>query len=307
MSTKIRYSDAIVEALRMEMHRDPTIVLVGGPDTAAGLAAVFGDDRCIELPVSDEGRIAVAAGIAATGMRAVVEAPLPTLGPALIADLGHAITSATAESLPLPLVVRVPFGSGDAGADGARRALAALTALNDLSIVAPATPADAKGLLSTALHGSDPVCLLEHECLKRSIDGVPEGSHQVDIGSARVVRQGARLTIIASGPTTLLAEEAAQARPDDEVTILDLRTLRPLDRDSILDCVRGTGKVLVLEQRGCPAPADEVMGLIVGGAFEYLDGPIRRIELDAPATAGNGANAGPIERIEAACNELLAY
>jgi pyruvate/2-oxoglutarate/acetoin dehydrogenase E1 component len=296
MTTRIRYSDAIVEALRMEMHRDPSIVLVGGDEQADELASAFGADRSVAVGRSDQGRIAVAAGAAASGLRVVAEAPLETLGPALVADLAAAV--AAADEGQAPLVVRIPFGASAAGAPASRRALEGLFAIEGLAIVAPATPADAKGLLASALHGSAPVCILEHESLGGHVGGVPEGGHQVAIGTARVAASGSRLTIISSGPASLLAEEAAER--EEELTVLDLRSLRPLDRDLILDCVRGTGKVLIIEQHDCPAPGNEITALIAGEAFEYLDGPIRRLQLDP-------ADPGARDRLKAACDELLSY
>jgi pyruvate/2-oxoglutarate/acetoin dehydrogenase E1 component len=246
---------------------------------------------------SDQGRIAVAAGAAASGLRVVVDAPLETLGPALIADLAAAV--AAADEGRAPLIVRIPFGASSAGAPASRRALEGLLAIEGLAVVAPSTPADAKGLLASALHGAQPVCILEHESLGGHVGGVPEGGHQVAIGSARVTASGSRLTIISSGPASLLAEEMAAGR-DGEVTVLDLRSLRPLDRDLILDCVRGTGKVLLVEQHDSPATGNEITALIVGEAFEYLDGPIRRLQLDP-------SDSGARDALEAACGELLSY
>ena len=112
--------------------------------------------------------------------------------------------------------------------------------------------------------------------------------------------------MIASGPAALLVEETASARAG-EVTALDLRSVRPLDRETILDCVRGTGKVLIVEDAGCPATADAVTAMIVADAFEYLDGPVRRLELNGSGAGENGARAAALERIEAACDELIAY
>jgi pyruvate/2-oxoglutarate/acetoin dehydrogenase E1 component len=304
MTTRIRYADAIVEALRMEMHRDPSIVLIGNGAAAQGLESAFGSDRCVAVAPADEGRVAIAAGAAARGLRPVVEVPLTTLGPALIADLAAAVAAGEPAEDAAPMVVRVPFGTGIPSAS--RRALMALLGVDGLAVVVPATPADAKGMLSGALHGTEAVCVLEHDALEGFVDGVPEGGHTVPAGSARIAVSGSRVTVIAAGPAALVVEEVASARAG-EVTALDLRSVRPLDRETILDCVRGTGKVMIVEDAGCPATADAVTAIIVGDAFEYLDGPVRRVELNGSGVGESGARSAARESIEAACDELIAY
>jgi pyruvate/2-oxoglutarate/acetoin dehydrogenase E1 component len=181
-----------------------------------------------------------------------------------------------------------------------------------LKVVAPATAGDAKGLLASAIRDPNPVMFLEHKHLYRRVKGeVPEGEHLVPIGEARVVREGDELTIVAYGSTVPLALEVASAL-DGEVEIVDLRTLHPLDRDTLLASARKTGKVLIAHEatRSCGVGA-EVAALIAQEAFEHLDAPIVRLtapDVPIPFSPPLEQRVLPqLDDLEQACRELLAY
>jgi 2-oxoisovalerate dehydrogenase E1 component beta subunit len=217
------------------------------------------------------------------------------------------------QGIAVPLVVRLPSGGGFSGGPfHSQNPEAWFLQAPGLKVVAPATPADAKGLLVAAIRDPNPVMFLEHKHLYRRVRGeVPEGDHEVPLGVARVVREGGELTVIAYGSTVGLAEQAA-AELDEDIEIVDLRTLCPLDRDAILASVRKTGKVLVTHEatRSCGVGA-EVAALIAEDAFEDLDAPIARLtapDVPIPFSPPLEQRVLPgVEDVKEACRELLAY
>ena len=181
-----------------------------------------------------------------------------------------------------------------------------------LKVVTPATAADAKGLLVSAIRDPNPVCYLEHKGLYRHVkDEVPESEHTVPLGEARIAREGGELTVIAYGSSVHLALSAAE-QLDADIEVVDLRTLCPLDRDGILASVRKTGKVLVAHEatRSCGVGA-EVAALITEHAFEDLDAPVRRLTApDVPIPFSpplEQATLPQLEDMKEACSALLAY
>jgi pyruvate/2-oxoglutarate/acetoin dehydrogenase E1 component len=179
-------------------------------------------------------------------------------------------------------------------------------------VVAPATAADAKGLLVSAIRDPNPVCYLEHKGLYRHVKGeVPAGEHTVPIGEAAVVREGSEMTVIAYGSSVHLALQAADEL-GEEIEVLDLRTLSPLDTEAILASARRTGKVLVAHEatRSCGVGA-EVSATITEEAFEELDAPVRRLttpDVPIPFSPPLEQRVLPqLEDMKEACRELLAY
>lgn len=182
-----------------------------------------------------------------------------------------------------------------------------------LKVVAPATAADAKGLLTSAIRDPNPVCFLEHKGLYRSVRGeVPEGEHAVPLGEARLAAEGEEMSVIAYGSAVGLAERVAATTGQGRIEVLDLRTLVPLDTAAILASARKTGKVLVAHEatRGAGIGA-EIAALIAEEAFDDLDAPVRRLTAaDVPIPF-----SPPLERavlpqpddMKEACDELLAY
>jgi 2-oxoisovalerate dehydrogenase E1 component beta subunit len=295
----ITYSDAITEALRIEMRRDPTVLCLGrisengtGRPTD-GLAREFGSSRVSEHDGSSI--LAAAAAAASEGMRPVCEL---TSGD-LARDGGEQLREAAGSGA---LVVRL-IGRHPAD-DPAARAVS-LEEIPELKVVSPATAADAKGLLVSAIRDEDPVCFLEWPDLYTAVcDGVPEGEHVTALGEARLVRPGTEMVVLTHGAGAVAAEQAANTMPG-EVGIVDLRTLRPLDRDAITATVRESGKVLIAERRDLSTGfAEALVELIYEEASEYLDAPIR----EHPASAADAAASGQqAEGLEDAYRELLAF
>ena len=308
MSSKIAYRDALGEALRMEMSRDPSVVSIcrAGDDSrraTTGLANAFGPDRVVEIASGHGSVLAAGAGAALEGLRPVCEVDPSEVVPRDLSDLLD-VASQLGEwdAATLPLVLRIPTGGHALGGPLMPPSLESwLLGTPTLKVVVPATPADAKGLMVSAIREPVPVCVLEQEPLFGDVALVPEGGHLVQIGKARIVREGERLTVISHGVAVPLAERVAE-RLDDGVEVLDLRTLQPLDRRGILESVMRAGRAVIVESPACRSLGAEIASIILEGAFEYLDGPLRRVVV-SPADDDDRA----LGQIEEACDDLLRY
>jgi pyruvate/2-oxoglutarate/acetoin dehydrogenase E1 component len=307
--TKLTYRDAITEALRIEMGRDPRVICVTrGPGSAHvdGLDQLFGAKRFVALDRAERTVVGIAAGLALEGSRPVCEIPAAELPSRGLDQLTEAVELHAREGIPVPIVVRVACGPAPAGGpldpEGPERWLLSVTGLK---VVAPANGADAKGLLAGAIRDPGPVCFLEQAGLYGDVGPVPEGGHVVPIGEANLIQHGTRMTLMAHGSAVAPAVEAA-AELDDGIEVLELRTLAPLDEETILESVRRTGKALLVEETvSFSAVARAVTATVWDGAFEYLDAPLRRVSLAAPAPGE--WSAGRVAAIKEACVELLAY
>jgi pyruvate dehydrogenase E1 component beta subunit len=292
VSTKITYREAVAEALRMEMGRDPSVVYLRGESAdspiAEELERLYGAERVLRLAAGERTVIGAAVGMAFEGFRPVCEIrpeELPSRG---LDQLVEAMLAQRRDDRPVPLVVRVPCGADAATLERW------LVPVPGLKVVAPTTAADAKGLLSSAIRDPAAVCFLELIELYGEVATVPEGGHLVSIGEARVAHPGDRLTVVAHGDTVGAAVKLAQEL-DAGIEVIDLRTLAPLDRDRVLASVRRTGKVAIIEaQPGSSQVAADVIEAICTDAFEYLDAPLRRVV----------SADGDLRR---AIDELLAY
>ena len=307
--TEISHSHAVSEALRIEMGRDPNVICIGAGGFPSpvidGLDRVFGEDRILTLGGAERTVVGMAVGMALEGSRPVCElsaAELPSRG---LDQLAEAAELHHREGIPVPIVVRVRCGR--AAAEGASDPEGWLLSIQGLSVVAPATPADAKGLLASAVRDPGPVCFLEQSDLYEQTEAVPEGGHVVPIGEARLVGEGTRAVVVAHGPGVGPATRAAAELTG--IAVLDLRTLAPLDRDGILDGVRRSGKMLLVEEtRSFSAVSRLVTATVWDGGFEYLDAPLRRVSLASAAGEGREEReAARAATIKEACSELLAY
>jgi 2-oxoisovalerate dehydrogenase E1 component beta subunit len=217
------------------------------------------------------------------------------------------------QGVAVPLVVRLPSGGGFSGGPfHSQNPEAWFLQAPGLKVVAPATAADAKGLLASAIRDPNPVCFLEHKGLYRHVRGeVPEGEYTVPLGTARVAREGGELSVIAYGSAVPLALEAVEQLGED-IEVIDLRSLCPLDHEAILASARKTGKVLITHEgtQACGVGA-EVAALIGAEAFEDLDAPIRRLTApDVPIPFSPPLEAAVLPQLDdmkEACRELLAY
>lgn len=295
------FIDAIHDTLRDAMRTDNRIVILGEDvgrrggvfRVTAGLLEEFGEGRVIDTPLAESGIIGSAIGMALNGLRPIAEIQfLDFIHSAMDQIMNEAarIRYRSNNDFSCPLVIRAPFGGGVHGALYHSQSIEAMFVHTPgIKVVAPATPADAKGLLRAAILDEDPVLFLEHKKMYRLIKGiVPEGPHEVALGSARIVQEGTDATVIAYGMMVHEAQKAAEMVAADmgaSIEIIDLRTLKPLDEDAVLASARKTGKVLVVtEANGLCSVASEVAALVGERAFAHLDAPVMRVTApDVPA------------------------
>jgi 2-oxoisovalerate dehydrogenase E1 component beta subunit len=295
---QLTYIAAISEALRQEMQRDPDIFVmgedVGGSFGGAfkvtkGFEEEFGRKRVINMPLAELGFVGAATGMALMGLRPVIEMQFADfISTAFDSIVQFAATTHYRWGGAVPWVIRAPCDGGiRSGPFHSQNPEAWFVHTPGLKVVAPATPADAKGLLTAAIRDNNPVIYFESKTLYRSIKGyVPAGEHVVPLGKAAVVRTGGDLSIIAYGTQVQEALKAAERLAEEGIVaeVLDLRTLKPLDNEAILATARKTGKVLVVHSATQIAGVGaEVAAVISEQAFEWLDAPIRRLGgLDTP-------------------------
>lgn len=285
--------EALRDTMAEEMRRDPTIIITGedvGPRggvfrATQGLFDEFGPDRVIDSPLSELSIIAVGIGMALNGVRPICEIQFADF----IFPAFNQIVSEAARfryrsngQFAVPMLIRAPYGGGISGGLYHSQSIEAFFChVPGLYVVAPSTPYDMKGLLRAALRVPDPVLFLEHKKAYRLIKGeVPESDYVVPIGKADVKRPGRDLTVIGYG---LMLHEALRAAdmvaPEGiDVEVVDLRTLAPLDKETILASVKKTSKVMIVhEDNKTGGLAGEIAAIIAEEAFDYLDGPITRV------------------------------
>jgi pyruvate/2-oxoglutarate/acetoin dehydrogenase E1 component len=319
---ELTYLQAISDGLREEMRADER-VFVMGEDVGAfggafkvtdGFIEEFGADRVMDTPLAEAGIVGTAVGAAVVGMRPVCEMQFADF---IACGFDQLVNVAAKmhyrQQLAVPITVRLPSGGGFSGGPfHSQNPEAWFMHSPGLKVLAPATAQDAKGLLISAIRDPNPVCFFEHKHLYRRIKGpVPDGPYETPM-RARVARAGSDLVVIAYGAMVWSALEATEDLEGASIEVLDLRSLVPLDEEAILDSVRRCSKVLVLDEANatCAAGA-QVAAVIAEHAFEWLDGPVRRLATpDAPI-----AFSPPLEHallpqpndIREACRELLDY
>lgn len=290
---ELSYAEAIREAMDIAMARDERVILMGEDIGVYGgafgvtgeLVEKYGTDRVMDTPISELGGAGVAVGAAMTGLRPIFEfqfSDFATLGMEQIVNQAAKIRYMLGGAVSVPVVMRFPSGSGTGAAAQHSQSLEAWTAhVPGLKVVQPATPADAKGLLLAALEDPDPVMIYEHKILYKVKGHVPEGYYITPIGKAAVMREGKDLTIIATSIMVHKALDAAQtlAAEGIDAEVIDLRTIRPMDRDTVLTSVRKTGRlVCVYEAVKTLGVGAEVSAMVAeSDAFDYLDAPIIRL------------------------------
>ena len=319
---EMTYLQAISDGLREEMRRDEAVFCLGEDIGAFGGAfkvtdgfiEEFGADRVLDTPLAENMIIGASIGAAIEGMRPVAEmqfADFIACGFDQLVNVAGKLHYR--QGVSVPMVVRLPSGGGFSGGPfHSQNPEAWFIQSPGLKVVAPATAEDAKGLLVSAIRDPNPVCYLEHKGLYRHVKGeVPEGDHAVPLGEARVAREGDELSVIAYGSSVPLALQAAEEL-DEDIEVVDLRTLNPLDTDAILASVEKTGKVLIAHEatRSCGVGA-EVASLISERAFESLDAPVRRLtapDVPIPFSPPLEQSVLPqLDDMKEACRELLAY
>ena len=320
----ITYRDALNQALREEMQRDPNVFLMGEEvglyqgayKVSRGLLEEFGAKRIVDTPIAELGFAGIGVGAAMGGLRPVVE--FMTWNFALLA-LDQIVNSAakmlymSGGQIPMPIVFRGPNGAAlQLSSQHSQAWESWLSHIPGLKVVAPATPYDAKGLLKSAIRDNNPVIVLEGEMLYNNKGEVPEGEILIPIGQAEVKRAGSHVTIICHSKTVAVALKAAEqlAGQDIAAEVVDLRTLRPLDDATILGSVTKTNRVVVVEE-GWPHSGigAQVVDLIQREAFDQLDAPVLRVtQADVPMPYNKQlerlAKASP-EKVVAAARRVL--
>ncbi|HXU62882.1 MAG TPA: alpha-ketoacid dehydrogenase subunit beta [Polyangia bacterium] len=290
---------AVNDALRVEMRRDPRVVVLGEDvgnfggvfRATEGLQAEFGPDRCIDTPLAESGIIGTAIGMALYGMRPVPEIQFGDyIYPAfdqIVNELAKMRYRSGGE-YAAPVVIRTPIGGGIKGGHYHSQSPEALfTHVPGLKVVCPSNPIDTKGLLASAIRGEDPVIFMEPKRYYREARAdVPEGEYTIPLGEAKVVRPGKQVTVIAWSAMVHTALEAAKkgAEQGYDLEVIDLRTLVPFDEAAILASVEKTGRVVIAHEapRTCGFGA-ELAATIAEKAILHLEGPILRVTgLDTP-------------------------
>lgn len=296
---ELTYRDALREALREEMVRDKTVFLLGEDigrywsgafKVTKGLAEEFGDERVRDTPISESAIIGVAVGAAITGMRPVAEimfGDLTTLAMDQICNQAAKICYMFGGQTTVPLVVRTPFGAGVNIASHHSQSLEAwFMHTPGLLVAAPSTPFDAKGLLKTAIRGSNPVMFFEHKLLYPIKGEVPEEDYTIPFGVADVKLEGEDATIFATLYMVHKALAAAQElrKQGISVEVIDPKTLVPMDKQAIIKSVKKTGRiVIVTEDCKTAGVSAEIAAIVAEEALDYLDAPIKRVaEPDTP-------------------------
>ncbi|WP_380875984.1 pyruvate dehydrogenase subunit beta [Sphingomonas sp. DBB INV C78] len=290
--------EAINSTLHAEMERDPSVIVlgedvVGGAGTAGGQEAIggiwgttgglydkFGAGRVIDTPISESAIIGAAAGAALAGKRPVAELMFADFVGVSLDQLWNQMAKFRymfGGKTKCPAVVRLIYGAGmNSAAQHSQSVYAMLTAMPGLKVVLPATPADAKGLLTQALRGDDPVMFFEHKALYGQKGEVPDGDHVQRFGEARMVREGGDVTLVTCGRMVGFSEKACDklAAEGIGVDLIDLRTTSPLDEEAIVDSVEATGRLVIVDESPprCSLAAD-ISAIVTGRAFTSLKAP----------------------------------
>lgn len=297
MPKTLTYLEAISEGLREEMKRDKSVFLLGEDigtyggafKVTKGFIEEFGEERVIDSVLGEAAIIGAASGAALAGMRPVAEMQFADF----VTNGFNQIVNVSAKwhyrnFVPVPLVIRLPSGGGiHGGPFHSTNPEAWFFHVPGLKLVAPSTPYDAKGLIKAAIRDQNPVLYFEHKFLYRHIKGeIPDDDYIVPIGKADVKREGNDISVItySSGVHWSLEAAAELSKEGIEVEIVDLRTLLPLDKETILNSVKKTGKVLIVHEDTLTGGIGaEISALISEYAFHYLDAPIKRVaSLDTP-------------------------
>ncbi|HET7677072.1 MAG TPA: alpha-ketoacid dehydrogenase subunit beta [Candidatus Limnocylindrales bacterium] len=320
--------ESIRQTLADEMRRDESVIVLGedvgkkgGVFLATdGLHAEFGGDRVIDTPLTESMIVGASIGASVNGLRPVPEIQFADfIFPAfnqIVSELAR-MRYRSNGTFNCPVTIRAPYGGGVHGALYHSQSVEAyFTHVPGLKTVVPSTPYDARGLLRSAIRDDDPVLFFEHKKLYRSVRGeVPESDYTIPLGRAQVTREGRHVTVLAYGLMAHYALEAADLVEGEgiSVEVIDLRTLRPLDRETVIDSVKKTGKcVIVYEDNRFGGYGAEIAAILAEDAFDYLDGPIVRVTgPDVPGvpyahTLEDWFMIDP-DRIVAAIRQLAAY
>ena len=289
---KMTMAQALNRALRNAMTADPSVVVFGedvGPlggvfRVTDGLSAEFGEQRCFDTPLAESGIVGMAVGMAMNGMRPVVEMQFDAFAyPAFEQVVSHVakLRNRTRGAVTVPMVIRVPYGGGIGGVEHHCDSSEAYYAHTPgLHVIAPASAADAYGLLRAAIASPDPVVFLEPKRLYWAQEDVDLSDEVPGIGRAAVIREGTDATLIAYGPSVPVALDAAEiaAQEGRSLQVVDVRSIVPFDDDTVCAAVRSTGRaVVVAEAPGFASVASEIVARVTERCFHSLAAPVRRV------------------------------
>ena len=295
----ITYRDAVNQALAEELARDPNVFVMGEEvgqykgayKVTRGLLEKFGPDRVIDAPISEAGFCGLGVGASMLGLRPVVEFMFWSF---CYVAFDQVINNAanirymSGGLINIPIVFRGPANGGtNVGATHSHTPENFVANTPGLKVVCPATPHDAKGLMKAAIRDNDPVFVMENTLLYGNEGEVPEDDYVIPLGKAEVKREGTDISLIAHGRCAILCLEAAEALASEHginAEVVDLRSIRPLDEEAILESVKKTNRaVLVEENKPFCGVAARICSIIQEKAFDYLDAPIKRVSsIDAP-------------------------
>ncbi|MDG1916369.1 MAG: pyruvate dehydrogenase complex E1 component subunit beta [Flavobacteriales bacterium] len=295
---EIQFREAVCEAMSEEMRRDSSIYLMGEEvaeyngayKASKGMLDEFGDKRVIDTPISELGFSGIGVGSAMNGLRPIIE--FMTFNFSLVA-IDQIISNAakmrqmSGGQFPVPIVFRGPTASaGQLGATHSQALESWYANCPGLKVVVPSNPYDAKGLLKSAIRDNDPVIFMESEQMYGDKGEVPEGEYLIPMGVADIKRKGTDVTIVSFGKIIKEAYKAADelAEQGIEAEIIDLRTVRPIDYDTILESVKKTNRLVILEESWpLGSIATEIAFKVQKDAFDFLDAPVKRVTcLDTP-------------------------
>ena len=295
----IQFREAICEAMSEEMRHDETIYLMGEEvaeyngayKASKGMLDEFGEKRVIDTPISELGFAGIGVGSTMTGNRPIIEFMtfnFALVGIDQIINNAAKIRQMSGGQFPCPIVFRGPTGSaGQLAATHSQAFESWYANCPGLKVIVPANPYDAKGLLKAAIRDNDPVIFMESEQMYGDKGEVPEGEYVLPIGVAEVKQQGGDVTIVSFGKILKEAQKAVDALAKENISceLIDLRTIRPLDMDTILDSVKKTNRLVILEESWPFGNiSTEITYQVQSQAFDYLDAPVQKINTaDTPA------------------------
>lgn len=324
MSNKINIVQAVQQALYNEMTLDPTVVVYGqdvGVEggvfrATVGLQKAFGSERIFDTPLSESAIVGSAVGMAINGFKPVVEIQfMGFIYPAVNQIVSHVsrYRNRTRGERHLPMVIRAPYGGGIRALELHSESTEAMFAhIPGLKVVIPSTPYDTKGLLISAIRDPDPVLFLEPKRIYRAFrQEVPEDAYTLPIGKAKIVKEGEDITVVTWGAMVPDVQKAVSTIDDISVEIIDLRTISPMDRETIVESVQKTGRILVVHEAAKSFGAGaEIVSVVNEKAFLSLEAPPTRLtgfDTIFPLPRGEKHYLPTPERIAKKIREIAAY
>ena len=308
--SEISYRQALKDAMIEELEQDENVVIIGEEvaqyngayKVTEGLLAQFGPKRIVDAPISEAGFIGMGIGASMLGIRPVMELMFWSFAYVAwdqIINNAASVRYMSGGKINVPIVIRGPANGGTGvGATHSHTPENFIANTPGLKVVCPTTPYDAKGLLKAAIRDNDPVYVMESTILYNNVGEVPEEEYVIPLGKADVKREGNDVSLIAHGPSVLVCLEAAEILKSEhgiDAEVVDLRSIRPLDEQTIVDSVKKTSRAVLVEENKpfCGVDA-QIAYLIQNQAFDYLDAPVQRASaIDAPAVY-----SPPLEKIQ---------